>query len=243
MNLCSKTIFILLLASQFCHLTAQDASHIISFFMRPYPYIGTEKEVTQEYADKKSKKLHRPEKIAQYTLRSVLESNTASGIFCTYKGQLSFSDPHGQVNFVRRQEEPNMQLLITSRINPILEQQQVINHWELEVGTPAALFSVSLEEDIATEVTYWKVEQIDPIPDKTIDLNTVIVFAKPSHIFVPEGITVTKRNPQLILPDIYVKKNIDKLTNAFYLLDLKRFFRHNRRMYELKNEKILKQIY
>jgi len=131
MRLCSKMIIILLSATCFQHTFADS---IISFFMRPFPHLAAQKEITQEYANRKSKKLQQPNKIAQYTLRSILESNNASGIFCTYKGQLAFSNHHGQVSFSRRQEEADMQLLITPRINPILQQQQVINHWEIEFG-------------------------------------------------------------------------------------------------------------
>jgi len=244
MKTCLKTIFLLAITS-FAQMAAQTTSHLITFFMRPYPYVYMEeKEVTQEYADRKSKKLRRPDKIAKYTLRSILETSTASGIFSTYHGQLAVSDFEGQVSFARMQADPDLHLLITPRIDPFLKKQQVIDHWEIERGVPAQLYSVSLVEDEDTEISYWNVERIDPIPNKRIDLNTIIVFAKPSHILVPEGISIVKRSPNLVLPDLYVKKNVDKLSTSLYVLNLKRFFQQTQKQKELeaKDSKIIRQL-
>jgi len=242
MKSCFKIIALLAVTS-FTQMNAQTTSHIITFFMRPYPYIYKEKKITQEYADKKSKKLQQPGKIAKYTLRSILKTNTASGIFCTYKGQLAISNSNGQVNFVRRQEEPNLQLLITPRIEPFLKKQQIIDHWELERNVPAELYSISLMKDKDTEISFWNIEKVDPIPDKTIDLDTIIIFAEPSHIFVPEGISIVRRSPQLILPDIYVKKNIDKLSTSLYVLNLKRFFQQIHTKEQIKNKTIQRILF
>ena len=212
------------------------ADNLITFFMLPFPYVPTNKvETTREYAETKSKKLQHPGKIAKYTLRSILESNTASGIFCTYKGQLAISDSNGEVMFARRQESPDMTLVITPRINPFLEHKQVVHHWELEIGVPARMYSVTRHEDPDTAIAYWDVKKIEHIKvNETIPLNAVVVFAKPDYIFVPEGITETDKGPQLVLPDLYVKKNVDKLETALYVLNLKRFFMHTNRIYKVK---------
>ncbi len=213
------------------------SDYIITFFMRPYPYLPeTEKKITKEEAQIKSAKLKKPGKIAKYTLRSILQSNIASGIFCTYSGQLEISDQDGQVTFARRQESPNVKLLITNRVTPILMGGQTIHHWEIEGGSPARLYYVNQREDEETNIEFWDVKKIKLPANNRISLDTIIIFAKPSHIFVPEGITQIEKDTQLILPDIYVKKNIDKLSNSFYVLNLKRFFSQTKEQYQIKEK-------
>ena len=79
---------------------------------------------------------------------------------------------------------------------------------------------------------YWQVTQV-PLPeDKIISNKTVIVFANPSKIYIPEGITPTQDNPQLILPDLYVKKSIAKMEEALYVLTIRQFFAPPARGYQ-----------
>jgi len=218
------------------------ADNVITFFMRPFPHLPETREVTAEQAARKSEKLQKPGKIAKYTLRSLLESNAASGIFCTYKGQLAISNSDGQVVFARRQREPDLHVLVSQKINPIFEYGQIINHWETEVGVPAQLYLVKQEEDIATDMVFWNVTKVEP-EKRTVPLDAIVIFAKPKHILVPEGISLTKKGSQLILPDMYIKKNVDKLTNSLYVLNLKRFFSPNKRKYQVKPNLYQKHVY
>lgn len=214
--------------------TQNLVGNVITFFMRPFPHVyPIEKKLTQQQIAKKSKKLQRPEKIAKYTLRSILESNASSGIFCTYMGQLALSS-HGQVTFARRQVAPHIKLLITEKINPILMNSQTIHHWEIEGGHPASLYLVEQKVDPETEIEFWDVKKIALPENNIISLDSIIIFAKPSHIVVPQGITIVEREAQLLLPDLYVKKNIDKLASSLYVLNLKRFFNQTKPIYQIK---------
>ena len=234
------TILVMLIST--CNTMIAD--HIVTFFMRPYPHLEkTEKAISKEYAAKKSAKLKMAGKIAKYTLRSILESNTAAGIFCTYSGQLAISNPDGQVTFARRQQDKAVKLLVTKKINPILMEKQTIHHWEFELDADAALYLVEQKEDQETSVQFWDIEKL-PIPeDNNISLDTIVIFAKPSAIFVPEGIIPTEHGMQLILPDIYVKKNVDKLSSSLYVLNLKRFFNFTKRRYKTKEKQFSIQIH
>lgn len=210
----------------------------ISFFLRPFPHLPElAKNLTTEQMHYKSKKLHNPRKAAKYTLRSVLAKNTASGIFCTYMGQLSVSDTNGEVCFARRQESPHLRLLITEKIDPVLMEGQTVHHWEIEAGVPAKLYLVEQRDDPETEIEFWNVRQIELPESKHIELDTIVIFAKPKYVVVPRGITIVKKEAQLLLPDIYVKKNIDKISSAFYVLNLKRFFSQTQQMYQVDEKK------
>lgn len=216
------------------------ADHIITLFMRTYPHFPVAQapqDVAQKKADKKSRKLRSPEKIAQYAYRSAIQNNYAAGVFATYAGQLTASGTDGQILFARRQESPNIQLLITERINPIFQVEQTIHHLELEGDYPGALFSITQDREQDTEIEYWDVKRI-PLPkDRKISLDTIVVFAQPTNVYVPEGITALKHpGADLFLPDIFVKKTVDTLASSLYLLNIKRIFAQTQKTYQVKEK-------
>lgn len=218
--------------------------HIITFFMRPFPHLpGMEKKLTNDEITKKSKKLRNPKKIAQYTLRSLQEGKTAHGIFCTYNGQLAFSNIDGQVNFKRQQEQPNVNLLITLNIKPVFMAGRTIHHWELVGGAPAERYLVTRQKDKGTAETFWHVQKTELPEDNRIALDTIVIFSKPHYIIVPEGITLIEQDPQLILPDLYVKKNIDKLSSGLYVLSIKRYFEQTKESYKKREKDYSLQLY
>ncbi|MCK5632582.1 hypothetical protein KAH94_02455 [bacterium] len=213
------------------------ADHVVTFFMRPYPHLFTkQKKLSLEKIEHKSKKLQNPKKLAKYTLRSILETKVASGIFCTYSGQLAISDDNGQVTFARRQEDKEVKLLITEKIDPVLMGQQTIHHWEFEIGVPAKLYTVKQKNDEETGLQFWHVKENTLPVDNNISLDTIVIFARPKDIIVPEGITLVEQDAQLIIPDIYVKKNINKLNSSLYILNLKRFFAFTKKEYTVKDK-------
>lgn len=214
------------------------ADHIITLFLRPYPHFPLNtapQEVVQQKADKKSRKLRSPAKIAQYNWNSALGHSPASGIFATYAGQLAASDNDGQLVFARRQESPNLKILITEKMEPIFQVGQTIQNWVLEPNIPAALYSASQDRDQDTDIEFWKVERIKLPQDRKISLDTIVLFAQPNMVYVPEGITTIKHpGADLFLPDVFVKKSVDTLANSLYVLNLKRLFAQVQKMYQVK---------
>ena len=218
--------------------------HIITFFMRPFPHLSeTKKKLTKNEATKKSHKLQNPKKIAQYTLRSLQKNSIAHGIFCTYSGQLAFSNTDGQVHFKRQQKQPDVHLLITLDIKPIFMGGRTIHHWELVGGAPAQRYLVKQQKDEKTAETFWHVQKVNLPEDNRITLDTIVVFSKPHYIFVPKGITLIEKNPQLVLPDLYVKKNIDKLSSNLYVLNIKHYFEQTRETYKKREKDYSIQLY
>jgi hypothetical protein len=197
--------------------TPLHGDEVISFFLKPYP-------MTPEFSNTETKKLKNAGKIAHYTTHGILNKDTVSGIFVSYAGFLDISDSNGQFTFPRQHEDPLIYLLITPYITPILIANNTIHHWELETGTPATMYVLEKKQDPATDLYFWDTQQVELPKNRIIPLETCIVFAKPYNIVVPNGITLSNDAPNLILPDIYVKKGIKIYPSTLYLLNLKQFF-------------------
>jgi hypothetical protein len=186
--------------------------------MRPYPDIDL-----QEAANMVSKKIQKPGKLAKYMSQSI-ESKLVRGIFSSYAGFLVVSDTNGQVTFPRRHSKPVTYYLVTPEIFPVIMFGNTIDHWELIAKQPANLYKLEKKKDEELNEYYWQTTQI-PLPeDKMISKKTVIIFANPNKLYIPEGITPTSDNPQFILPNIYVKKSISKIPEALYVLTIRQFF-------------------
>ncbi len=207
---------------------------IISFFFKPFPHVQqmTQQEL-QKKANKKSKKLQKAYKAPKYTLQ-FLDTNIAAGIYTTYTGQLVASDLNGQVTFLRKQEKPDINILITTKITPNIRTANTIHHWELELGTPAELYNIVRQENPDTQALFWSVTKQSLPSNNRIDLDTIVIFAKPKNIYVPTGITITGKSSHLTLPNFYVKKSINKEENSLYILQIKHFFGPIKKLFDKK---------
>src|SRR5579862_4552201 len=197
-----KSIFISIIACLSIQHTC-FGDEIITLFLSPYP-VTSENETGQTMSDT----LKNPGKIAHHSLHGVLQKNIISGIFATYGGYLTTSDNNGMLSFPRKHENPTINILITQQITPSVMTENTLHHWELEAGVPAKMYTATRQQDTVADLFYWDVQEA-PLPeDNRIPLDAIIIFAKPKHIYVPIGITPTKNKPNLILPDIFVKKGI-----------------------------------
>jgi hypothetical protein len=209
-------------------VTSFFASHtlfsgeVITFFVRAYP-IGTPYIGRGTFNCDPTKSL----KNNEYCLQAGMRTTIVAGIFFSYAGFLDISTMSGQVIFPRRWLQPDLQFLITDKLTPILIVGNTIDHWELEAGTPAQLYNMKRSWDDAARLFYWEVSAADLPEDKQHSFdprNTIIMFAKPRHVYVPLGATPTTGDPNLILPDIYVRQPIQTPANSMYLLSLRQFF-------------------
>lgn len=177
-----------------------SASSTITFFFRPYPLVND---------------------IATMPSRQLTD---VSGIFVTYAGQLDASRTTGQVKFVRKQTDPIISLVVANKVTPILGPRNTVIHWEIERGSSADLYQIQRSYDEASKIYYWSITK-GVVPSQGIlPIQTILIFAHPNDIYVPEGITVTDDNVNFALPDIYVKHSIDKMAYALYVLGIKNFF-------------------
>jgi hypothetical protein len=190
--------------------------HIITFFFRPYPHVYTPEQIAQ--------KLVKPGKIAQLTIHKAQESLLVAGIFSTYSGYLTASDLDGQTIFPQQHEDPFIFIIVTQKISPIVMFGNTIHHWEFEEGTLVAMYSVEKMYAQETGEYLWNIEQVSVPENNRIPLESITIIAKPKNIYVPLGTTRTLPGPQVLLPDMYVKKGIMKAENALYILNLRNFF-------------------
>lgn len=213
-----KTLWTIILAS----LSAQHTllcDQIITLFLQPYPLVTTDTSATTIV-----NQLKKPRQLAQYSIHGTLQKHVNSGVFASYKGYVTASDNNGQIVFPRRHLEPRVTILVTSKIVPVIMVHNTISHWELEKGTPAAMYVAERKQDMPSELYYWDVKQV-PLPkDNRLTPQTLIIFAPAQDIYVPQGITLAKNMPNLILPDLFVKKEIKISPNILYVLNIRHFF-------------------
>lgn len=208
-----STVFTLMICSPALHA-------VITFYIRPYPSISmpTSPQTAQQTHYATESKTSVP---LEYYL---LSSPSNIGILATYGGYLAVSDLTGQIMFPRRHEKPSMHLLVTNKITPVIMIANTIHHWEIQLGIPAQMYLIERREDPQTNLLYWDVQQTTLPENNIIPLDTITILASPDHVYIPEGATLSSTNPQLILPDIYVKEGIERLNQALYAINIKRFF-------------------
>lgn len=147
-----------------------------------------------------------------------------AGIPVSYGGYLTASDLQGIVSLPRKHEKPLITFLITTRITPILMGGNTVHHLEREEGTPAILYTAERKEDPKTKKFEWDVQKT-PLPESpVIKASTIIIFADPDSLVVQTGLFPTVNQPNLNLPDIYVKNEIVVNQRSLYLMNIKHFF-------------------
>ena len=194
-------------------------SPVVTFFYRDYP-------TDEAQALHLSNKLSNPKSLAKKSLETLTHHNRIAGIFSTYYGYLQPSNINGQTRFPRKQGTDTLLIIVTPKITPVMMFQNTVSHWELEPGVEAAAYKAEYMHDAETNLDYWNVQPTSlPENNQIPSLDSLIIFAKPKNIYIPTGITLTKPGPNLVLPDMYVKRGICNVCNALYLVNLTPFFR------------------
>lgn len=201
---------------------------VITAFFRDYP------AVEEQNAQKLSKKLGSSKKLARHQIESIANHNLRAGIFGSYAGYIQASDVKGQLTFPRKHTRPFLYVIITDQVVPVMMLQNTIHHWDIPAGTPYAVYTYERKKDKETKQYFWDVQQIEGLKDNTIPLESLIIFARPHYIYIPTGITLATNNPNLILPDIYVKKGFNLIANSLYILNLSQYLGQTNRQYQKK---------
>ena len=77
--------------------------------------------------------------------------------------------------------------------------------------------------DKETDMYLWQIEKA-PLPEnKRVPLNSIIIFSNPRHIYIPEGVSMSNDNPQLVLPNVFVKKTFNHAAGALFVANIKQF--------------------
>jgi hypothetical protein len=201
---------------------------VITLFFRDYP------AVEESHAQKLSERLGSNKKLARHQIERIAHHNLRAGIFGTYAGFVHASDVKGQLTFPRKHTRPFLYVIITPSIIPILMLDNTVHHWELAPGAPYAVYTYERKKDKETKQYFWEVQQLPELKNHVIPLESLVIFAQPHYIYIPTGITLTKDNPNLILPDIYVKKGFNLINNSLYVLNISQYLGQANRFYQKK---------
>ncbi|MDR3645956.1 MAG: hypothetical protein P4L22_00260 [Candidatus Babeliales bacterium] len=204
-------------------LQAQDAlqnvgaTNIISFFLKEYPEKAGINNVDNTIKECNILKNH---------FQTICQSHNIShnfAIFSTYAGYLSMSNTNGQISFPRKVINNSINLLVTNKVNPVFMFGSTIAFWEIQ-DPNAKMYFLERSQDKETKLFFWETKE-KPLPKSNrVPVQTIILFADPKEIYVPVGATITRSSANLLLPDIYVRKNMNNLANILFVLNIKPFF-------------------
>lgn len=203
---------------------------IISLFLKEY------QEIPQADRFKKIGK------IAKEHTKGLMQGYPLSGIFSSYAGYLQASNSFGQIIFPRRHASSTLTLLITPSITPLMMFGNTIHHWELEPGVAAQLYTMTRHENTQQNLFFWTVEKGTLPANNIIPAQTIILFTKPSSISIPLGATKTDASPNLMLPDIFIKKGAVNSETTFFILNLRHFFAPINQLYKKEPTRFSSQI-
>jgi hypothetical protein len=231
MKLITKSLTLSLLLSQNC--SAVDS--IITFFVQKYPYFKIEQHTKFDPA-KYSKQLKQPSFFTQ-TMNNIVTFNSAiQGIMCLYCGNVATSDKNGQFIFTRNQQTPNIYILVTKGISPAyIIAPDTIHNWMLDPTQPSELYFIQFKQDDKLELYYFNVSKVALPKNNNIPLNTILFISDPKDVFIPLGATVTELSQNLLLPNIYIKKDFCFLNNSLYTLAIKQYFRQTEQESQLED--------
>lgn len=194
------------------NVTAKGFSpHMVTFFFKNYPVL--EKDNFKKVVSKQ---------------------NPRAGIVVSYFGFMATSDKAGEIMFPRRHQNAEFSFLVCTNPEPVFMLENTIHHWQVRKKSKYAFYTARRELDTRTKLFFWNVKKAKMPQDKHLSVNTMVVFADPDTIYVPEGITITNNKPQLLLPPMYVKPNHTSAQNALAALEIRAFFDPINRVYNIK---------
>ncbi|MBT4856488.1 hypothetical protein HOM50_00375 [bacterium] len=217
MNKMNKIIMLFLAVGVSSLSAIKKSDHVVTFFVENYPEVHPTQAIQPS--------MFAPGKIYKNMAQSMIKDLGTIGVFATYGGFLAHTNQNGQIIFPRKTQKPNFDLFITNEIQPYLMAGTTnVRYWTIDNDAQAARFKVQRQEDPKTGLYYWQVTKGVVPKTKIIPLHSIVVFAKPKNIYIPQGITLTNDNSQFILPTIYAKPQLDDVKNALFVMNLKIFF-------------------
>jgi len=165
-----------------------------------------------------------PLDIEKKLIKSYVYQPVSYGIYGLYNGYLSSTNEYGLLSFPRASGQEDFNLIVTEYVSPVLLKAHTIDYWQLDDPLNTAFYLIKRHKDPKTKIVYWKTQEANVPENLKSPLHTIIILAKPSDVYVPLGITPTNTLPDLVLPAIYAKRQLDRLSQAAFILNIKQFF-------------------
>jgi hypothetical protein len=186
-----------------------------------------------------SRKLSQPGYTYKKIVKNQFKSHGVQGIFGMMHGFVTSSDKNGQLIFPRKSTSQTINLLVSEKVNPIfMIAPSTIHHWEIEKNSEAALYQIQYSKDEKTGAYLFNSSKSSIPDDRKIELNTIILLINPKYVYVPEGASMAAYSPNLVLPDIFIKKNNTVLNNALYTTKIKQYFEQINKSFKLNTANI-----
>jgi hypothetical protein len=201
-----------MLTSIFAKITAESFTITIPF--QDYP--------TEEL--KKHPRPINPIQVDKQLMKTYFYQPISYGIYGLYNGYLASTNNIGLLTFPRTTQYEDFTIIITEKINPVFLKENTLSHWFLDNQQQATFFLIKKHKDPETKLVYWKTQSVNIPADNIVPLHAIVILAKPNDIYVPLGITPTNNLPNLVLPQLYAKRQLDHLTQALFILNIKQFF-------------------
>lgn len=165
------------------------------------------------------------------------------GVYGSYFGYLSCSNPSGELIFPRKQTDTTFTLVITDKIKPVIMLGNTLSSLQIPEKATYDYYIITQKNDSQTKLTFWDVQKATLPKDRNLPLNSIIVFAKPEHVFISPGVTVIP-NPtaQLKLPTLFIKDSIQLADNALSVLPIRHFFEPVQRTFKTEKAGVQSKI-
>lgn len=229
-----KNLLLIILILNQNYLICQLPPHIITFFIKSID--DTKKPINKE---KVIKSMADTEKVVSSILKPKTKLKLNNGIYATYAGFSALSDLHGQISFSRKTTEDKINILITDSIRPIYINPLKVNTISGFIANPkhnAQMYSLMRKQDPETTLTSWYINQEKAPKDGKINYDTIVLIANPKNVILPTGIVSTIAGENLLLPDIYVTKEIGLALNALSFLKIRQYFAPVKIVYNYKTD-------
>lgn len=211
----NRTLLTLLYVVLITLCTVNRADSLISLSLRPYPIIPQAQQPDNEQSTTQP---------TPPPASFIIDYSKTQGIAATYSGIIALADAYGQIIFPRKHTADSVTLVITQKIKPIIMFGTTLAHWIIEDPEATQLFTITKTTDPATNILFWDAQPTTLSTDKIIPAEAVILIANPNNVYIPIGITITKKSNHLLLPPVYIKNEFDALTNTLIIFNLRQFF-------------------
>lgn len=146
-----------------------------------------------------------------------------SGFLAAYGGYMDISDKDGEIIFPRHQAAAKIYVALAPAIKLVQVKGNTFSHQEFEFGDESKLYVFERKID-RNKTTYWNVKETKIPKDKKINPITIVIFANPNNMYIPQGDFISEESGNLILPTIYVIGDTDQGKIFLQALDLKCYF-------------------
>jgi hypothetical protein len=208
---------------------AKADNRIVGYLKNAPPEIinQTIKEIQSENLQNKTQtiKINHTDKTALKSEFRKLLTPKLSGFFAIYAGYMDISNKDGLIQFPLRQAANKLYIAFTEKINLIKVKDNTFSHKQFANPQkhPTKLYLYEKQED-EKKNKFWKVQEV-PLPkDKKISPLTLVIFTRPTNVFIETGAFICSNSQHMVLPEIYIIDTQDQALSALNILKVKRFF-------------------